>query len=71
MKDKKEIVIALRIAIIVFALVGVAFCAYWVPVSIIKPNTVVPWLEAALYWVCSAPCFVILILAWDVTWSVR
>jgi hypothetical protein len=68
MKDKKEIVLALRIAIIAFALVGVAFCAYWAPFSIKKiyPEAI-PWLEVSFYWVTSAPCFVILGLAWDVT----
>jgi hypothetical protein len=67
MKDKKEIVIALRIAILIFALVGLAFCAYWAPFSILKQYAVAPWLEICFYWLTSLPCFVILILAWDVT----
>jgi hypothetical protein len=67
MKNKKEIVIALRIAIIVFAMAGVAFCAYWVPSSLQKIYASFPWLEAAFYWLCSLPCFVILFLAYKVT----
>jgi hypothetical protein len=68
MKDRKEIVLSLRLAIGIFALVGVAFCAYWAPFSILKlyPETT-PWLEIAFYWICSAPCFGVLALAYDVT----
>jgi hypothetical protein len=62
-KDKKEIVIALRIAIIVFALAGGAFCGYAVPFVIPMRGG---W-DYALYIGCSIPCFVVLILAWDVT----
>jgi hypothetical protein len=63
MKDKKEIVIALRIAIVVFALAGGAFCGYAVPFVIPMRGG---W-DYALYIGCSIPCFAILILAWDVT----
>lgn len=63
MKNQKELVIALRIAIVVFALAGGAFCGYAVP-FVIPMQKIGDYL---LYIGCSIPCFVILLLAWDVT----
>jgi branched-subunit amino acid transport protein AzlD len=63
MKNPKELVIALRIAIVIFALAGGVFYGYAVPFVIPMQRT---W-DYILYIGCSIPCFVILILAWEVT----
>jgi hypothetical protein len=64
MKNQKELVIALRIAIVVFALAGGAFCGYAVPFVIpMQKNLGLSFFISVARFLA----FVILILAWDVT----
>jgi hypothetical protein len=67
MPNRKEIVLSLRFAILVFALAGLVFCGFWIPHSLKNLQESFPWLEACFYWICSLPCFVILGLGWDIT----
>lgn len=71
MEEKKKIVFALRFAIIIFALAGLAFVGYVEPFGILKIYASAPWLEIVFYWVCSLPCFFVLVLAWKITSSFK
>lgn len=71
--------ILLRFAIVIIGLCGVAVCALWYPFTISVSVTggvtaeltlqqnIEFWTQLSFYWLCSIPCFIVLIFFWQVT----
>ncbi len=73
----------IRSVIIVIAICGLLVCAFWYPFSIslsvigvvdAKPTqmqNIQMWSQIIFYWMVSIPCFVILVLSWLITNSMK